>query len=145
MNFNNIKLLIVILSFTFISCAQNTAKKEVKDNGNNYATQDKQVVELISPKDLNAKSGDIQLIDIRTPGEFTEGYIEGAINVNFYDKDFNAQMAKLNKDKELYIYCRSGNRSGKAAKRLKDQGFTKIYDLQGGILNWNRNKLKVVK
>ena len=145
MNFNNIKLLIVILSFTFISCAQNTAKKEVKDNDNNYATQDKQVVELISPKDLNAKLGDIQLIDIRTPGEFTEGYIEGAINVNFYDKDFNAQMAKLNKDKELYIYCRSGNRSGKAAKRLKDQGFTKIYDLQGGILNWNRNKLKVVK
>ena len=145
MNFNNIKLLIVILSFTFISCAQNTAKKEVKDNGNNYATQDKQVVELISPKDLNAKLGDIQFIDIRTPGEFTEGYIEGAINVNFYDKDFNAQMAKLNKDKELYIYCRSGNRSGKAAKRLKDQGFTKIYDLQGGILNWNRNKLKVVK
>ena len=145
MNFNNIKLLIVILSFTFISCAQNTAKKEVKDNGNNYATQDKQVVELISPKDLNAKLGDIQLIDIRTPGEFTEGYIEGAINVNFFDSDFNAQMAKWNMDKELYIYCRSGNRSGKAAKRLKDQGFTKIYDLQGGILNWNRNKLKVVK
>ena len=145
MNFNNIKLLFVILSFTFISCAQNTAKKEVKDNGNKYATQDQQVVELISPKDLNAKLGDIQLIDIRTPGEYTGGYIEGAININFFDSDFNAQMAKLNKDKELYIYCRSGNRSGKAAKRLKDQGFTKIYDLQGGILNWNRNKLKVVK
>ena len=145
MNFNNMKLLLVILSFTFISCAQNTAKKEVKDNGNKYAIQDQQVVELINPKDLNAKLGDIQLIDIRTPGEYTGGYIEGAININFFDSDFNAQMAKLNKDKELYIYCRSGNRSGKAAKRLKDQGFTKIYDLQGGILNWNRNKLKVIK
>jgi len=145
MNFNNIKLLLVILSFTFISCAQNTAKKEVKDNGNNYATQEKQVVELISPKDLNATLGDIQLIDVRTPGEYAEGYIEGAININFFDSDFNAQMAKWNKDKELYIYCRSGKRSGKAAKRLSDQGFTKIYDLQGGILNWNRNKLKVVK
>jgi len=145
MNFNNIKLLFVILSFTFISCAQNTAKKEVKDNGNKYATQDQQVVELINPKELNAKLGDIQLIDIRTPGEYTGGYIEGAININFFDSDFNAQMAKLNKDKELYIYCRSGNRSGKAAKRLKNQGFTKIYDLQGGILNWNRNKLKMVK
>ena len=145
MNFNNMKLLLVILSFTFFSCAQNTAKKEVKDNGNKYAIQDQQVVELISPKDLNAKLGDIQLIDIRTPGEYTGGYIEGAININFFDSDFNDQMAKLNKDKELYIYCRSGNRSGKAAKRLKDQGFTKIYDLQGGILNWNRNKLKVIK
>jgi rhodanese-related sulfurtransferase len=145
MNFNNLKLLIVILSFAFISCAQNTAKKEVKDNGNNYATQDKQVVELISPKDLNAKLGDIQLIDVRTPEEYTGGYIEGAININFFDSDFNDQMAKLNKDKELYIYCRSGKRSGKAAKRLKDQGFTKIYDLQGGILNWNKNKLMMVK
>jgi rhodanese-related sulfurtransferase len=145
MNFNNLKLLIVILSFAFISCAQNTAKKEVKDNGNNYATQDKQVVELISPKDLNAKLGDIQLIDVRTPEEYTGGYIEGAININFFDSDFNDQMAKLNKDKELYIYCRSGKRSGKAAKRLKDRGFTKIYDLQGGILNWNKNKLMMVK
>lgn len=145
MNFNNIKLLLVILSFTFISCGQNTAKKEVKDNGNKYATQDQKVVALISPKDLNATLGDIQLIDIRTPKEYDEGYIEGAININFFDRDFNAQMAKLDKDKELYIYCRSGNRTGKAAKRLKDQGFTKIYDLQGGILNWNRNKLKVVK
>ena len=126
MNFNNIKLLLVILSFTLISCGQNTAKKEVKDN-EKYATQDQQVVELISPKDLNSKLGDIQLIDIRTPGEFTGGYIEGAININFFDRDFNDQMAKLNKDKELYIYCRSGNRTGKAAKRLKDQGFTKIY------------------
>jgi phage shock protein E len=144
MNFNNIKLLLVILSFTFISCAQNTAKNEVKD-GEKYATQDKQVVQLISPKDLNAKLGDIQLIDIRTPKEYTGGYIKGAININFFDRNFNDQMAKLNKDKELYIYCRSGNRTGKAAKRLKDQGFTKIYDLQGGILNWNRNKLKVVK
>lgn len=145
MNFNNIKLLIVILSFTFISCAQNTAKKEVKDNGNNYATQDKQVVELISPKDLNAKLGDIQLIDIRTPGEFAGGYIKGAININFFDRNFNDQMSKLNKEEEIYIYCRSGNRTGKAAKRLKDKGFTKIFDLQGGILNWNRNKLEVVK
>ena len=145
MNINNIKLLFVVLSFTFMSCAQNTAKNEVKDNGNKYVTQDKQVVELISPKDLNTKLGDIQLIDIRTPREYAEGYIEGAININFFDRDFNAQMAKWNKDKELYIYCRSGNRTGKAARRLKDQGFTKIYDLQGGILNWNRNKLKVVK
>ena len=105
----------------------------------------KQLVELISPKDLNAKLGDIQLIDIRTPAEYSGGYIKGAVNINFFDRNFMDQMSKLNKEKEIYIYCRSGNRTGKAASRLKDQGFSKIYDLQGGILNWNRNKLAVVK
>ena len=144
MKFNNIKLLFAILSITFISCAQNTAKKEIKDRTTNVG-QDQQKVELINPKDLNAKLEGIQLIDIRTPEEYSDGYIKGAININFFDRDFMDQMSKLNKEKEIYIYCRSGNRSGKAAARLKEQGFTKIYDLQGGILNWNRNKLAVVK
>lgn len=144
MKFNNIKLLFVILSITFISCAQNTAKKEIKDGTTNVG-QDQQVVELINPKDLNAKLGDIQLIDIRTSREYTSGYIKGAININFFDRNFMDQMSKLNKEKEIYIYCRSGNRTSKAAARLKGQGFTKIYDLKGGILNWNRNKLAVVK
>lgn len=144
MNIKNIKLLFFILSITFISCAQNTAKKEVKDGTTNVG-QDQQVVELINPKDLNAKLGDIQLIDIRTSREYTSGYIKGAININFFDRNFMDQMSKLNKEKEIYIYCRSGNRTNKAAARLKEQGFTKIYDLKGGILNWNRNKLAVVK
>ena len=144
MNLKNIKLLIVVLSFTFMSCAQNTAKKEAK-SGDITITQTQGEIELISPKDLNSKLGDIQLIDVRTPREFEGGHLKGAKIINFYDKDFFDQMSKLDKDKELYIYCRSGNRSGKAAKKLKMMGFTKIYDLQGGILNWNRNKLEVVK
>lgn len=143
MKFSSLKLFLVILGFTLISCAQNTAKKEVKDATIN--TQVQQVVELINPKDLHAKLGDIQLIDIRTPREFKSGYIKGAVNINFFDSDFTGQMLKLNKEKEIYIYCRSGNRTGKAANKLKDQGFTKIYDLQGGILNWNRNNLEVIK
>ena len=143
MKFSSLKLFLVILGFTLISCAQNTAKKEVKDATIN--TQVQQVVELINPKDLHAKLGDIQLIDIRTPREFKSGYIKGAVNINFFDRDFTGQMLKLNKEKEIYIYCRSGNRTGKAANKLKDQGFTKIYDLQGGILNWNRNNLEVIK
>ena len=143
MKFSSLKLFLVILGFTLISCAQNTAKKEVKDATIN--TQVQQVVELINPKDLHSKLGDIQLIDIRTPREFKSGYIKGAVNINFFDRDFTGQMLKLNKEKEIYIYCRSGNRTGKAANKLKDQGFTKIYDLQGGILNWNRNNLEVIK
>jgi len=132
--------LIVAFIFTLTSCAQSKTKE-----GDTTTVQTKPTVELISPADLNTKLGDIQLIDVRTPKEYTEGHIKDANNINFYDNDFITQMSKLDKDKELYIYCRSGGRSGKAAKQLEAAGFTKVYDLQGGMKNWNKNNLEVIK
>ncbi len=146
MKLNNIKLVVaaIIVSVTLSSCAQNASKKEVKST--DIKTIQKQpIVELISSTDLNSKLGDIQLIDVRTPKEYTEGHIKDAVNINFFDDNFIDQMSKLDKDKEIYIYCRSGSRSGRAAKKLKEQGFTKIYDLQGGFVNWNKNSLETVK
>jgi rhodanese-related sulfurtransferase/predicted small secreted protein len=137
-------LLIAIFSITLTSCAQNTAKKDVKSTGTKVI-QKQPIVELISPIDLKAKLGDIQLIDVRTPKEYNNGHIKNAVNINFYDDDFYNQMSKLDKDKEIYIYCRSGGRSGRAAKKLKTAGFTKVYDLQGGFINWNKNNLEVIK
>jgi len=146
MNFKSIKLLIVLalISVTFSSCAQDAAKKSI-NSSKSGASQSSPTVELISPTDLNAKLGDIQLIDVRTPKEFNNGHIEDAVNINYYDKDFMDQMSTLDKNKDIYIYCRSGGRSGYAASKLKKQGFTKIYDLQGGMLNWNSRKLETVK
>ncbi len=54
-------------------------------------------------------------------------------------------MNKLNKDEPLYIYCRSGNRSGKAASKLKELGFKEVYDLQGGVLDWKKKNLELIK
>ncbi len=134
-------LLIAIFSFILVSCAQNTKKeKDAK------VAQKQTVIELISPEVLKEKlKDDIQLVDVRTPNEYREGYIKGAKLINFFDKDFLEQMSKLDKDKELYIYCRSGNRSGQAAKKVKSLGFTKIYDLKGGIKNWNAKGLETAK
>jgi len=131
-------LLITIFIFTLTSCAQSKTK-------NTETVQIKPIVELISPTALNSKLGDIQLIDVRTPKEYTDGHIKDAVNINFYDDNFIDQMSKLDKGKEIYIYCRSGGRSGKAAKKLKAAGFTKVYDLQGGFINWNKNNLEVAK
>jgi len=142
----NLKLLIVtsLMSVTLSSCGQNTTKKESKDS-EIQSSQKQSISELISPAALNEKLGDIQLIDVRTSNEFNRGHIKNAMSINFYDGHFYEQMSKLDKNKEIYIYCRSGNRSGKAASKLKEQGFTKIYDLQGGIINWTRNSLETVK
>ena len=133
---------VLIFSISFLSCAQST--KQNNETETMEAVQ-KRVVSLISPEELNKITDEIQLIDVRTPKEFAEGHLSNAVNINFYDSNFMEEMSKLDKNKDLYIYCRSGGRSGKAAKKLKSQGFLKVYDLEGGILNWNQSKMKVVK
>jgi len=65
--------------------------------------------------------------------------------IDYMQSGFMDKMSKLDKNKDLYIYCRSGNRSGKATRKLESMGFPKIYDLKGGILNWNQNNMKVIK
>ncbi|MDO6758655.1 rhodanese-like domain-containing protein [Tamlana sp. 2_MG-2023] len=87
----------------------------------------------------------VQLIDVRTPEEFKEGHLENAINVDFKSSDFTDNIEKLNSDKPVYIYCRSGNRSKKSVSYFKKVGFTTIYNLKGGILAWKAKDLPVVK
>jgi len=80
------------------------------------------------------KQHNVQLIDVRTPNEFSNGHIEKAVNVDFFNQNnFGAAFTKLDKKKPLYIYCRSGKRSSRAAKQLAGLGFEKIYDLEAGI------------
>ena len=131
--------LMLILSISFTSCGQKT-----KSDPSTIETKEI-VVSLISPEDLNTALGEIQLIDVRTPEEYTQGHLKNSVNINFYDGTFYDEMDKLDKSKTLYIYCRSGGRSAKAAKQLEKMGFTRVYDLQGGIINWGNNNLEVVK
>ena len=79
----------------------------------------------------------ILLIDVRTPEEFKAGHIKHAKNINFLNPEFfKAEIEKIDKSKPVYIYCRSGNRSNKAALKMQEFGFEKIYDLDGGYLKW---------
>ena len=83
------------------------------------------------------KVNKVQLVDVRTANEFNNGHIKNAINIDFFnpvksDKAFE----KLDKSKPVYLYCRSGARSLKAAKRLVGMGFLQIYDLKGGYMRW---------
>ena len=79
----------------------------------------------------------VQLVDVRTPEEFLTGHIENAKNINFNDSNFKQVISStLNKNKPVALYCRSGRRSASALAILKEMGFTTIYDLEGGFLNW---------
>jgi thioredoxin 1 len=82
-----------------------------------------------------------QVIDVRTPQEFSEGYIANAINVNWNDNSFDTEVLKFNKNKPVYIYCLAGGRSANAAIKLTELGFKTVFDLKGGINAWRNANL----
>ncbi|GIV42226.1 MAG: rhodanese [Vicingaceae bacterium] len=77
------------------------------------------------------------IIDVRTKGEYFEGYIPGAINVDIYSPDFADKMIQMDKSKNYYVYCRSGGRSMAACQWMVANGFQNVANLNGGIMAWN--------
>ncbi|MBL4755210.1 MAG: rhodanese-like domain-containing protein [Flavobacteriales bacterium] len=112
--------LVVLLGFV-IGCAQNEPKYE--------DVSKERFAALI-------KTGDGLLIDLRTPKEYDQGHIEGAVNIDFFDDHFEDEIAKLDKNKMVYIYCASGGRSGKTLALLKKSGFKTVYHLPIGYNGW---------
>jgi rhodanese-related sulfurtransferase len=77
------------------------------------------------------------LLDVRTPDEVEEGYIPNATNIDIYlGQEFVAELEKLDKTKNYYVYCRSGQRSGQACAIMNKLGFENAFNLEGGFMNW---------
>ncbi|WP_425237945.1 rhodanese-like domain-containing protein [Ulvibacterium sp.] len=77
------------------------------------------------------------ILDVRTPEEVEEGYIPNAVNIDIYlGQEFVDELEKLDKEKNYYVYCRSGNRSRQACAILNSIGIENAYNLEGGILEW---------
>ena len=72
------------------------------------------------------------VIDVRTPGEYTAGHLEGAVNIDIQNENgFLSGIRQLDRDGKFVVYCRSGNRSAAAANRMRDLGFTDVVDAGG--------------
>lgn len=135
-------LVITLVAFSW-SCSDSAPKEEADKasaNTNTVAPALSQSFDgQISKKRFAAmlkSTTNPQLVDVRTPEEFKDGNIEGALNMNFYDDDFSSQLKTLDHARPLFIYCKSGGRSGKTYKMLKDMGVEKVYDLKGGYSSW---------
>lgn len=77
------------------------------------------------------------ILDVRTEGEWNEGIIPGAINIDIYKgQGFIYKLDELDKTKKYYVYCRSGARSGQACNIMQQLGFENTYNLTGGIMEW---------
>ncbi len=75
---------------------------------------------------------DVILIDVRSPDEFAAGHIKNARNINWFDADFAKQMSTIDKKETIYLYCKKGGRSAKAAALLDSLGYQKVVNLEGG-------------
>ena len=132
-------LFFAILTLVIVSC--NDAQK----------TNDKamtQTIEVVAPKamyEILLKDPSAQLVDVRTKDEFAVSHLKDAQNICVTDNDFKQKVAFLDRSKPVYVYCKKGGRSAQASKILKQMGFTKIFDLQGGITNWEQQQLSTQK
>ena len=85
---------------------------------------------------VELKDENSTLIDVRTFEEFNEGHIDGAINIDIFSPKFQEDVEKLDKDKKYFVVCRSGGRSMSAASAMESLGFSKIYNMAGGMMSW---------
>ena len=84
------------------------------------------------------QAGNAQLVDVRTPGEYAEGHLQNAVNIDWNSDDFAAQAEKLDRSKPVFVYCLAGSRSSSAAESFRNMGFKEVYDLKGGIMKWRK-------
>lgn len=92
-------------------------------------------VQAVSPQDWLTKSQEqgVVVLDVRTAGEYAQGHVDGALNIDVEGGAFDQQIAKLDKNATYVVYCHSGRRSGLATDAMAKAGFANVYNLQGGI------------
>ena len=111
----------------FINCNQNQ----------NLNIEPDKVYDLLSK---NNKYNSI-LLDVRTEEEFIESKINNSLNIDFYSDNFKISILSLDKSKTYYVYCRSGRRSLNTVEFMRENGFSKSYNVDGGIIKWTDLKL----
>ena len=105
------------------------------------SNRDNSEVKLVTAEEMQSilQLEDVQLIDVRSQKEYEEIHIANSQNIDFTSPTFDDDISKLDKQKPVILYCKGGGRSAKCAKKLKDAGFTKIYDLDGGLSKWQHS------
>jgi len=138
-------VLVLIFCLNFVSCKNENSKRD------KYVTNveiEKTQILNISVEEfkqfVDSKKGVV--LDVRTSLETSSGYIEGAEFLNYFDSNFESKLQnKFSKIEPVYIYCRSGKRSEKAAKICIKNGYQKVYSLIGGMKAWKTAGFKTVK
>ena len=111
---------------------------------NACGNSDQQSFNYISSSEFIELNIGFELIDVRTKSEYESGFIESALNIDFFSDNFESDVLSLNKNSKIIIYCRTNNRSTKTANLLKKNGFKDISVIAGGITDWVKNGNDIV-
>ena len=85
-----------------------------------------------------ANKDSVQVLDVRTPGEYNSGHIANALLADWNDpQEFNRRIAFVDRNKPVYVYCLAGGRSAAAAAQMRKAGYENVYELKGGMNAWN--------
>lgn len=93
----------------------------------------------------HAGKADFVILDVRTPGEFAEGHLKGAVNLDVQSPTFEKGLRALDRKKSYLVYCRTGNRSRRATLTMEAQGFRSIFHMNEGIVMWKQQNLPLVR
>ena len=133
-------LLIFCVHLLLIVACGDTSSTAHQHPANDHKIEGKGTLGKLNVADFQAKMEELhneQLIDVRSIEELElTGKIANATNIDYYEDNFNAEIDKLDKNKPVMVYCKSGNRSGKTSKMLHRMHFKEVYDLEGGITDW---------
>ena len=99
-------------------------------------------VNILNLSELTS-AGEYVLLDVRTNEERLNGYIANSTHIDYYDEAFYNKINLLDRNKPIYIYCKVGGRSSKAATKIINAGFKKVFNLEGGFLKWSSNNLPI--
>ncbi len=131
------KVLIVISGIVTLSLTACSGNSNPEATTEQIVEQQEVVVDVTVEqfKNLIVEQGGT-ILDVRTPEEWAEGTIANAQKINFYDEDFALKVEGVDKATPVFVYCKAGGRSASAAELLKEKGFSKVYNLDGGISAW---------
>jgi rhodanese-related sulfurtransferase len=133
----------LLILTSLYACQPNSTTQSTTPEGKTQ-TSAASVVTL-DAQEFATKSKAGTVLDVRTADEVAQGKIEGALEIDFYSPDFIDQVSQISKDQEIYLYCAVGARSEEAARLLIQQGYTKVYHLQGGIQGWAQQGLPIAR
>ena len=134
--------MLLLVTLLFAGCEKRVPPKIEVSSGMEAAVEN---IEPAAVVVLLKENADAVVLDVRTPEEFAEGHIEGAINIDFKGDDFDAEIGKLDKAVPYVMHCASGGRSGKSLSKFESLGFKKIYHLEAGFSGWSDAGLPVSK
>ena len=125
-----------VFAIIFLAC--NTASKETGSS----AKSEKSGYQNVSPAEFRdlMKKPNTMVIDVRTFQETSQGKIDGALDIDIRQDGFEDKIKLLPKDKTYLVYCRSGRRSAAACEIMEKNGFTKLYNMEGGWLQYSKLK-----